>query len=93
MFLGKINECKISDEEVDRLAKLKMNGRQVSFLLSSLGNKTSNGSQLSLQIKNTLSNARSIALETQTSLSVVQVNAVLDVVSDWNTAKEKMALP
>ena len=45
-----------------------------------------------MKIKNTVSNAQSIALETGASLSVEHIDAVLDVVSDWNSAKEGMAL-
>lgn len=43
-----------------------------------------------LQIKNTVSNAQSIALETQSPLSVEHVDAVLDVVEDWGTARDRV---
>jgi hypothetical protein len=52
----------------------------------------SDGSQLPylFQIKNTISNAQSIALETQSPLSVEHVDTVLEVVNDWNKAKEQV---
>jgi hypothetical protein len=75
-------EFNISEEDLDRLAKREMNGRQVSLFLISY-----TSCDYSFQIKNTVSNAQSIALETQSPLSVEHVDAVLEVVSDWNTAK------
>ncbi|KAJ6601323.1 P-loop containing nucleoside triphosphate hydrolase protein [Mycena vulgaris] len=68
-FLAKVltNPANIALEDLDRLANIPLNGRQ---------------------IKNVVSSAQCIALDANVDLAVEHVDMVLDVVDDWNTARE-----
>ena len=67
MFFSKgMGDYKITEDDLDRLASHRLNGRQ---------------------IKNAVSTARSIALEQGATPSVGHVDTVLEVMSDWQTAK------
>ncbi|KAF8576015.1 P-loop containing nucleoside triphosphate hydrolase protein [Ramaria rubella] len=59
----------IDEEDLNRLAKHEMNGRQ---------------------IKNAVSSGQCIALESKAELSVEHIEAVLEVVSDWKSAKPRL---
>ncbi|KAF8183562.1 P-loop containing nucleoside triphosphate hydrolase protein [Mycena galopus ATCC 62051] len=69
-FFAKVikNPNDISPEDLDRLARIRKNGRQ---------------------IKNIVSSAQCIALDAKMDLSVEHVDAVLEVVDDWDTAQER----
>nr|GAT46316.1 AAA family [Mycena chlorophos] len=68
-FLGRVMGdaiARITPEQLDRLANIQLNGRQ---------------------IKNTVSNAQSIAIDAQETFSIDHIDAVLEVVNDWEEAK------
>ncbi|CAK5275284.1 unnamed protein product [Mycena citricolor] len=68
-FISKVTKephTRISSEDVDRLAGLKMNGRQ---------------------IKNVVSSAQCIALDAEAEMGVEHIDAVLEVIDDWHSAK------
>ncbi|KAJ7266957.1 P-loop containing nucleoside triphosphate hydrolase protein [Mycena haematopus] len=67
-FLDKVmkNPTDITPEQLDRLATLTLNGRQ---------------------IKNTVSSAQCVALDAGKDLSMMHIDAVLDVIDDWAVAK------
>ena len=89
MFFSKsMRDEQITDEDLDRLAAHKLNGRQVRtplhpplrFALNCI-----------FQIKNAVSTARSIALEQGAKPSVEHVDTVLEVMSDWQSAKSQQS--
>ena len=49
--------------------------------------------RLPVQIKNTVSSAQCIAMDSETPLSMEHIKIVLSVVSSWHTAKQKLAQP
>ncbi|KAF7302528.1 AAA family [Mycena chlorophos] len=58
----------IASEDLDRLAKIPLNGRQ---------------------IKNTVSNAECVAVDAHESFSLEHIDAVLEVMNDWEKAKRE----
>ncbi|KAK0473017.1 P-loop containing nucleoside triphosphate hydrolase protein [Armillaria luteobubalina] len=61
----------MSDFDLERLARLQLNGRQ---------------------IKNAMASAKSIALEDNMPLSVEHIDTVLEVLSDWDMARNRSDL-
>ena len=45
------------------------------------------------QIKNTVSSAQCIAMDENEPLSMSHIETVMEVVSDWNSARQKLAEP
>ena len=45
------------------------------------------------QIKNTVSSAQCIAMDENEPLSMSHIETVMEVVSDWNSARRKLAEP
>jgi hypothetical protein len=78
-FFAKVlkNPSAIASEDLDRLAKLPMNGRQVYFSLSSSGTPS----------RNVVSSAQCIALDANADMSVEHIDAEFDVVDDWRQPK------
>ncbi|KAJ7054051.1 P-loop containing nucleoside triphosphate hydrolase protein [Mycena amicta] len=70
-FLKKVMQDRIGEvtaEQLDRLGKMPLNGRQ---------------------IKNTVSSAQCVAVDANAVLSIEHIDAVLEVVDDWNIAKRQ----
>lgn len=78
------NPNDITPEDFDRLANIPMNGRQVRlpFVPLLVADKYS-------QIKNVVSSAQCVALDSNAALCIEHIDAVLDVVDDWHAATER----